>query len=77
MLQEGIYHAKGEFIIFLHADTLLPTGWDKIIRREMQNKNIIGGGFSLTFDVNNLYLKILVKIVKRFWTLVPNTIPRT
>ncbi len=63
MLQEGIHHAKGEIIMFLHADTLLPPGWDKIIRREMQNKNIIGGGFSLTFDVNNLYLKILVKIV--------------
>ena len=63
MLSEGVRHAKGEIIMFLHSDTILPGDWDIIIRRAMKNKKIIGGGFSLQFDIDSLYLTLMLKIV--------------
>ena len=70
MFGEGASKAKGEIIIFLHSDTILPVDWDIIIRRAMQNKKIIGGGFSLQFDIDSLYLTLMLKIVT---ILVPLT----
>ena len=62
MLSEGAKHAKGEFIMFLHSDTLLPNDWDISIQKAMINKNIIGGGFNLSFNSDNQLLNIGVKI---------------
>ena len=64
---QGLRSAKGEIIIFLHADTILPENWDKVIRNALANKNIVGGAFSLTFDSNHKYLKLLVIISDLFF----------
>ena len=58
-LAEGIRHSTGDSIIFVHADTLLPEGWDKAIRKAFTDKQVIGGGFSHTFDNKNGYLRFL------------------
>jgi glycosyltransferase involved in cell wall biosynthesis len=63
MLREGARHVKGDIIMFLHSDTLLPNNWDIIIRRVMQDKNVIGGGFSLQFDRDYLYFTLKLKMV--------------
>jgi hypothetical protein len=59
-LAEGARQATGDIIVFLHADTILPTDWDLAIRRSLEEKNVIGGGFSLRFDEDNTYLNILI-----------------
>jgi glycosyltransferase involved in cell wall biosynthesis len=58
-LAEGIRQSIGDIIIFVHADTILPPGWDLAIRNALTDTQVIGGGFSLTFDVENNYLHFL------------------
>lgn len=59
-LAEGLKKARGEIVVFLHSDTLLPSGWDVIIHNVMKDKRVIGGGFSLQFDKEHFFLKILI-----------------
>jgi rSAM/selenodomain-associated transferase 2 len=42
--------ATGDVLLFLHADTLLPTGAEAAIARALQNAEVIGGAFRLRFD---------------------------
>jgi glycosyltransferase involved in cell wall biosynthesis len=58
-LAEGIRQSIGDIIIFVHADTILPEGWDIAIRNALTDNQVIGGGFSLTFDNENEYLHFL------------------
>lgn len=46
----GALVARGDYIVFLHADTLLPEGWVDHVRHEMQRPGIIAGAFSLRID---------------------------
>jgi cellulose synthase/poly-beta-1,6-N-acetylglucosamine synthase-like glycosyltransferase len=63
MFREGVQYVKGDIIMFLHSDTVLPKDWDTIVRCTMQDKKVIGGGFSLKFDIDNLYLTLSLKII--------------
>lgn len=66
MLREGARHIKGDVVMFLHSDTILPKNWDIIIRRSLRDEKVIGGGFSLRFDINHLYFTFMLKIVRIF-----------
>ena len=66
---QGLRLAKGEIIIFLHADTILPENWNKLILNALTNRNIVGGAFSLAFDTNHKYLKLLIYISDVFFKL--------
>lgn len=44
-LNSGAKASKGEILVFLHADTLLPKGAILRLFKEMKNPCIIGGGF--------------------------------
>lgn len=43
----GAQHATGEVLLFLHADTFLPTGGLDLIREVMQDPQVVGGRFGL------------------------------
>jgi hypothetical protein len=60
VLAEGIREATGDTIVFVHADTILPNNWDHAITEALKDEAVIGGGFSLTMDETNGYLKLLV-----------------
>lgn len=58
-LNEGAKCAKGEILLFLHADTLVSKNWDKdIYELYLKDKNL-SGAFSLKIDTNNIFIKII------------------
>ncbi|MGC9308627.1 MAG: glycosyltransferase [Thermoplasmatota archaeon] len=59
-LREGARHARGDVIVFLHADTELPRGWDDAIREALRDDRVIGGAFSLRFNPDSLFLRLVV-----------------
>jgi len=66
---QGLRLAKGDIILFLHADTILPENWDKLILNTFTNKNIVGGAFSLAFDNNHKYFKLLIFFSDAFFMI--------
>ncbi len=55
----GAEHAKGENLLFLHADTVVPPGYDREIRETLQDPGIAAGAFSLCFDSQTLAMRII------------------
>lgn len=50
--------ATGDVLLFLHADTLLPSNALALIRSTMNNKRYVGGAFDLGFDTNRMIFRI-------------------
>jgi len=49
-MNKGAKAAQGDILLFLHADTFLPHGFDIHIRRTFQNPHIVAGAFSLQIN---------------------------
>src|SRR5210317_2188108 len=45
-MNEGAYHALGDVIVFLHADTLVPKDLVKVVAKTLKNPKIILAGFT-------------------------------
>jgi rSAM/selenodomain-associated transferase 2 len=56
-LDAGARAASGEVLLFLHADTLLPAGWDGAVRQALEDPRVSGGAFRLCFDCRSLPLR--------------------
>jgi len=63
----GMEVANGDVIIFLHADTILPMGWDEIILKALTDKKVAGGAFSLRFNKNHSFLSFLIFLSEVFF----------
>lgn len=50
-LNAGAAAASGELLLFLHADTRLPQGFDVYVRRTLAEPGVIAGAFELSYDV--------------------------
>ena len=66
--------AKGDILLFLHSDTRLPAGWNKLIEEKMKNPAVIGGSFFMSFDskhpaivIGGWYIWLRTLIFKRFY----------
>lgn len=55
----GAAHASGNILIFLHADTLLPTNALTLIQETLQNPRFVGGAFSLQIDSPRVLLRMI------------------
>ena len=53
-MNAGAATARGDVLLFLHADTWLPTGAGALIRQHCQNAAVLGGNFALRFDTPGL-----------------------
>jgi rSAM/selenodomain-associated transferase 2 len=49
-LQVGVEATEGEVLLFLHADTRLPRGWDLALRQALRRPDAHGGAFHFRFE---------------------------
>ncbi len=51
--------ATTETLLFLHADTLLPEGWYDAIKRALEDRDTVAGGFTLSIDSNRFAARLV------------------
>jgi rSAM/selenodomain-associated transferase 2 len=56
-MNAGAVAASGEILLFLHADTLLPAGFDEMICTALQQPGTVAGAFKLRIDAPLLSLR--------------------
>jgi len=72
-MNAGAAAARGEILIFLHADTTLPDNALGKISRAMQNMDYVGGAFDLKIDSDRLFLKYISAraSLRSHWNRIP------
>jgi hypothetical protein len=60
-ISHGAQLALGEFVVLLHSDTVLPTGWDAAVEKAMVDPRVAGGGFHMAFDKSSPWLDFIVR----------------
>lgn len=58
-MNAGAAVARGEILIFLHADTTLPDNALGKISQALQDRDYVGGAFDLKIDSDRLFLKYI------------------
>ncbi|NVM19753.1 MAG: glycosyltransferase family 2 protein [Candidatus Lokiarchaeota archaeon] len=66
-LNTGAKQAKGDILLFLHADTILPKGAIIRIIYRLKNPNIIGGGFKKNWNWNPMIKRSSFLKFAAFW----------
>ena len=56
-MNTGAVAATGEILLFLHADTCLPIGFDDMVRTGLQQSGTVAGAFKLRIDASLLSLR--------------------
>ena len=64
-MNKGARLCKGNILLFLHADTLLPNNAFREIRKRMRDDTVSGGSFYIAFDADNFILRG-VSFITRF-----------
>lgn len=71
-MNTGAMVASGEIVLFLHADTRLPTGFDDMVRRTLAKPGIVAGAFTLQIDAPDWGLRLVefgVKWRSHLWQM--------
>ncbi len=58
-MNAGAAAAAGEYLLFLHADTLLPAGFDHLVRNTLEHPDISVGAFRLDLDTEHAGLRVI------------------
>lgn len=62
-MNAGAAVATGDILLFLHADTHLPTSFDTLVRQALQNAGTVAGAFELRIDAQLRGLRLVEKMV--------------
>ncbi len=71
-MNTGAMVASGEILLFLHADTRLPSGFDEMVRRTLAKPGIVAGAFALQIDAPDWGLRLVefgVKWRSHLWQM--------
>lgn len=60
-MNAGARAASGELLVFLHADTLLPKEFSKLVRSTLEQPGVAAGAFRLTIDTPSRLLRVIEK----------------
>jgi len=58
-MNAGARESCGSLLLFLHADTELPEGYDSCIRRILSDRSIVVGAFRLAIDAPGISFRII------------------
>jgi rSAM/selenodomain-associated transferase 2 len=58
-MNAGAVAASGEILLFLHADTRLPAGFDAMIRTALQQPKTVAGAFKLRIDASSWGIRLV------------------
>jgi rSAM/selenodomain-associated transferase 2 len=61
-MNAGATLASGDILVFLHADTFLPTNALLLIQKTLQNKQFVGGAFTLKIQSTKFFLKMIAAV---------------
>ncbi len=62
-MNQGAKIATGDILLFLHADTCLPTNYASMVKNALSDSSIMAGAFSLKIEGNEPALRILESII--------------
>jgi len=62
-MNAGAAVATGEILLFLHADTHLPTEFETLVRQALQNAGTVAGAFELRIDAQLRGLRLVERMV--------------
>lgn len=55
----GARASRGDVLLFLHADTALPAGYDAAVCAALEDPAVVGGAFRLRFDQRSAALRVV------------------
>ncbi len=58
-LAAGAAATDADVIVFLHADTCLPSGWEPAVRGALADPAVVGGAFAFRFDARSRALRVV------------------
>lgn len=64
-MNEGVKASRGEILLFLHADTRLPSTARQDIEAAMWNGQIVGGRFDVKFDHHTMWSTVISTMMNR------------
>ncbi len=71
-MNAGAAVATGDILLFLHADTTLPSGFELLVRQGLQDAKTVAGAFELSIDAQLPGLRLIEKMVNmrsRFFSM--------
>jgi len=61
-MNRGAEEARGEVLLFLHADVVLPENGIVVLQDAMQDRSIIGGNFDILFEGEGFWPRAFTRI---------------
>lgn len=58
-LNLGTSHARGDCLVFVHADTILPFGFAALVERTLSRTRVAAGAFGLSIDAHGLAPRVI------------------
>ena len=58
-LQVGFEASESDVVLFLHADTRLPRGWERAVAVALEDPETVGGAFRLRFDERDRRIRLV------------------